>query len=99
MVDWINNIYGGVNIRGKRIPIDIKYYDDQSSKDLVLTLYERLITVDKVYFLISTCSSPLFLSAATIAEKYKKVFVSWGGASALIHAQGYKYVVTIWTHV
>lgn len=97
MVDWINNIYGGVHIGGKKIPIEIKYYDDQSSKDLVVSLYERLITADKVHFLLGPYSSPLVFAAAPVAEKHKMVLVNWGGASDLINQQGYKYVVTIWT--
>ncbi|MEM0154153.1 MAG: amino acid ABC transporter substrate-binding protein, partial [Ignisphaera sp.] len=96
-VKWVNEIYGGVRIGGKHVPIEIKYYDDESSRDLVVSLYERLITVDKVNFLLGPYSSPLAFAAAPVAEKYKMVFVNWGGASDLINQQGYKYVVTTWT--
>lgn len=26
-IDWVNNVYGGVLVGGKRIPIEYKYYD------------------------------------------------------------------------
>ncbi|MEM3831735.1 MAG: amino acid ABC transporter substrate-binding protein [Sulfolobales archaeon] len=96
-VKWVNEIYGGVRIGGKHVPIEIKYYDDESSRDLVVSLYERLITVDKVNFLLGPYSSPLAFAAAPVAERYKMVFVNWGGASDLINQQGYKYVVTTWS--
>jgi branched-chain amino acid transport system substrate-binding protein len=96
-VKWVNEVYGGVRIGGKRVPIEIKYYDDESKRDLVISLYERLITVDKVHFLLGTYTSTLVMAAAPVAEKYGMVFVNWGGASDLINKQGYKYVVTTWT--
>lgn len=96
-VKWVNEVYGGVRIGGKRVPIEVKYYDDESKRDLVISLYERLITVDKVHFLLGPYSSPLAFAAAPVAEKYGMVLVNWGGASDLINKQGYKYVVTTWS--
>jgi len=96
-VKWVNEIYGGVRIGGARVPIEIKYYDDESKRDLVASLYERLITVDKVHFLLGPYSSPLAFTAAPVAEKYGMVFVNWGGASDLINRQGYKFTVTVWS--
>lgn len=96
-VKWVNEIYGGVRIGGKRVPIEIKYYDDESKRDLVVSLYERLITVDKVHFLLGPYSSPLAFAAAPVAERYGMLFVNWGGASDLINKQGYKFTVTVWS--
>ena len=96
-VKWVNEVYGGVKVGGKRVPIEVKYYDDESKRDLVISLYERLITVDKVHFLLGTYTSTLVMAVAPVAEKYGMVFVNWGGASDLINKQGYKYVVTTWT--
>ncbi|MEM2223564.1 MAG: amino acid ABC transporter substrate-binding protein [Acidilobaceae archaeon] len=96
-VKWVNEVYGGVRIGGKRVPIEIKYYDDESKRDLVVSLYERLVTVDKVHFLVGTYTSTLVMAAAPVAEKYKMVFVNWGGASDMINRQGFRYVVTTWT--
>ncbi|MEM4558872.1 MAG: amino acid ABC transporter substrate-binding protein [Acidilobaceae archaeon] len=96
-VKWVNEVYGGVRIGGKRVPIEIKYYDDESKRDLVVSLYERLITVDKVNFILGPYSSPLAFAAAPVAEKYKMVFINWGGASDLINQQGYKYALTVWS--
>jgi len=47
-IDWVNNVYAGVLVGKKRIPLDYKYYDCESKKEGVTSLIERLITVDKV---------------------------------------------------
>jgi branched-chain amino acid transport system substrate-binding protein len=94
---WVNDVYGGIKIGGKRVKIELKYYDDQSSKDLVPSLYERLITVDKVDFLLGPYSSPLVYVAAPVTEKYGKLMINWMGASDAIHEQGYRYVVAVLT--
>ncbi|MGC9148395.1 MAG: amino acid ABC transporter substrate-binding protein, partial [Sulfolobales archaeon] len=96
-IKWVNEVYGGVHLLGKTIPLELKYYDDESSKDKVISYTERLITVDKVHFLLSSYSSPLVFAQAPIAEKYNMLLVNWGGASDLIHMQGYKMVVMVWS--
>ncbi len=90
---WVNDVYGGVRIGGKKIPIKYKYYDDESKKENVTSLIERLITADGVKFLLAPYSSPLTLAGAPVAEKYKAIYMSHGGASDRIFEQGYKYAV------
>jgi branched-chain amino acid transport system substrate-binding protein len=90
---WVNEVYGGVRLQGQRIPIKYKYYDDESKKENVTSLLERLITVDGVKFLLAPYSSGLTLAGAPIAEKYKALYMSHGGASDRIFEQGYKYAV------
>lgn len=90
---WVNEVYGGVRIGGKRIPIRYKYYDDESKKETVTSLLERLITADRVKFLLAPYSSGLTLAGAPVAEKYKALYNSHGGASDRIFEQGYKYAV------
>jgi branched-chain amino acid transport system substrate-binding protein len=90
---WVNGVYGGVRIGGKKIPIRYKYYDDESRKENVTSLLERLITADGVKFLLAPYSSPLTLAGAPVAEKYKAIYMSHGGASDRIFEQGYKYAV------
>jgi branched-chain amino acid transport system substrate-binding protein len=90
---WVNDVYGGIKIGGKRVKIELKYYDDQSSRDIAPSLYERLITVDKVDFLLGPYGSPLVIATAPVAEKYGKLMISWGGASDAIFAQGFRWIV------
>jgi branched-chain amino acid transport system substrate-binding protein len=94
-VNYINNVQGGINLCGKKIKIELKYYDDQSSKDLVPSLYERLITVDKVDILLGPYGSPLTLAAAPVAEKYGKLLISWMANSDKLVQQGFKFFVMV----
>ncbi|PWV37714.1 MAG: branched-chain amino acid ABC transporter substrate-binding protein [Desulfurococcaceae archaeon] len=96
-VKWVNEVYGGVNLYGKKIPLEVKYYDDESKKENVISYTERLITVDKVHFLLSSYTSALVFAQATVAEKYKMLLVNVGGGSDTINQQGYKYIVSLWT--
>jgi branched-chain amino acid transport system substrate-binding protein len=52
-----------------------------------------LITADGVKFLLAPYSSGLTLAGAPVAEKYKALYMSHGGASDRIFEQGYKYAV------
>jgi len=92
-VDWINSVYGGVKIGGKKVPLEYKYYDSESRKESVTSLLERLITSDKVNVVFSAYSSGLTLAGAPIAEKYGIVYMDHGGASDKIFKQGFEYIV------
>ncbi|MGC9012520.1 MAG: amino acid ABC transporter substrate-binding protein [Thermogladius sp.] len=94
-INWVNNVYGGVHICGKTVKLDLKYYDDQSSKDLIPSLYERLITVDKVNFLFGPYGSPLTIAAAPVAERYGMLLVSWMANSDKLVQQGFKFFVMV----
>lgn len=73
----------------------MKYYDDQSSKDMVPSLYERLITVDNVTFLLAPYGSPLTLAAAPVAEKHNRLMVAWMSNSDKLVQQGFRYLVIV----
>jgi len=92
-IDWVNNVYAGVLVGKKRIPLDYKYYDCESKKEGVTSLIERLITVDKVNVVFSAYSSGLTLSGAPVAERYNMVYMDHGGASDRIFKQGFQYIV------
>jgi branched-chain amino acid transport system substrate-binding protein len=96
-VDWYNN-KGGVDIGGTKYKLQLIYYDDQSSKDQVSSLYEKLITQDKVDFLLAPYSSGLTLAALPVAEQHHKLILSHGGASDSIVTGGYHYIVQVLTH-
>ena len=92
-VEWVNKVYGGVKIAGRKVPIEYKYYDCESKKESATSLIERLITVDKVNFLFAPYSSGLTLAGASVAEKYGIVYMDNGGASDRIFSQGFRYIV------
>ncbi len=92
-IDWVNNVYGGVLVGGKRVPLEYKYYDCESKKEPVTSLIERLITVDKVNVVFSAYSSGLTLAGAPVAERYNMLYMDHGGASDRIFQQGFQYIV------
>ena len=56
-------------------PLEWVLKDDQSKPDLARTLYEQLVTVDKVDLLFSPYATPAILSAMGVAQRYNKVLV------------------------
>ena len=56
-------------------PIEWVLLDDQSKPDLARTLYERLITVDKVDLLIGPYATANILSAISVAQRFNKMLV------------------------
>ena len=54
-------------------PVEWVLLDDQSKADVTRTLYERLITVDKVDLLIGPYGTASILSAMAVAQRYNKV--------------------------
>jgi len=56
-------------------PLEWILKDDQSKPDLARTLYEQLVTVDKVDLLMGPYATPGILSAMGVAQRYNKVLV------------------------
>ncbi len=90
-VDAINKA-GGVKVGGKSYMLALKLYDDQSDPNLAVRLFTKLVTSDKVTFLLGPYSSGITIPASTVAEKYEIPMVQGGGASGKIFDRGYKYI-------
>ncbi|MFH1350189.1 MAG: amino acid ABC transporter substrate-binding protein [Pseudomonadota bacterium] len=90
---WINEVNGGVEIGDKKFPFEYKRYDCESRKEVVTSLIERLIQIDKVNGVVAPYSSGLTITGASVAEKYGAIYMSHGGASNRIFEQGYRYAV------
>ncbi|MEO8136326.1 MAG: amino acid ABC transporter substrate-binding protein [Betaproteobacteria bacterium] len=56
-------------------PVEWIVKDDQSKPDLARTLYEQLITVDKVDLLMGPYATGAILSAMGVAQRYNKMLV------------------------
>ena len=93
IVDWVNDVHGGVDVGGTKVKLEYKYYDCESKQESVTSLIERLITVNKVDFLMAPYSSGLTLSGAPVAERYGVIYMDHGGASDRIFEQGFEYAV------
>src|SRR5687768_18165849 len=56
-------------------PLEWVLKDDQSKPDLARTLYEQLVTADKVDLLMGPYATGAILSAMGVAQRYNKVLV------------------------
>lgn len=90
-VDAVNKA-GGVKVVGKPYKLALKLYDDQSDPNLSVRLFTRLVTSDKVNFLLGPYSSGITIPASAVSEKYEVPMVQGGGASGKIFDRGYKYI-------
>ena len=97
MEEWaaMMNARGGVLVKeaGAKLPIRLIVYDDGSSPDRAVELYERMATTDKVDFFTGPASSPITIRASTVAEKYGIPMVTAEANSPAIFARGFKWLV------
>ncbi|MCZ6722667.1 MAG: amino acid ABC transporter substrate-binding protein [Gammaproteobacteria bacterium] len=86
---------GGVKVGGKCYNFKVIYYDDESKGDRGATLAERLISQDKVQYMLGPYSSGLTKAIAPVTEKYKIPMVEAEGASRSLFNKGYKYLFAV----
>ncbi len=89
------NDKGGVDIGGSKYNVDIVFYDDESKADTGTRLTEKLITDDKVQFLLGPFSSGITQATTTIAERYQMLTIAPQANADSIYERGYKYVFSI----
>ncbi|WP_457571005.1 amino acid ABC transporter substrate-binding protein [Desulfovulcanus sp.] len=86
------NKKGGIEIGGKRYKLEIIYYDDKSEATESSRLVEKLISEDKVDFLLGPYSSGITIPDSLVARRYRIPMVEGGGASGKIFSRGNKYI-------
>ena len=70
---YVENLNKRGGLLGRRVEWIVK--DDQSKPDLARTLYEQLVTSDKVDLLMGPYATGAILSAMGVAQRYNKVLV------------------------
>jgi branched-chain amino acid transport system substrate-binding protein len=93
---WIDqkNAEGGVYVKAfdKKIPIKLVAYDDQSNTATASTLYNQLITQDKVDILVADSGSVLTAPAVTIARDHKMFLFDQTGTGASFFSPDNPYI-------
>ncbi|MBP1696936.1 MAG: Extracellular ligand-binding receptor, partial [Deltaproteobacteria bacterium] len=92
--DYVND-KGGVDVAGKKYKVTVIYYDDQSDPQVSAKLTEKLITEDKVQFLLGPYSSGITLATSAIAEKYDIINMACTANADSVYTRGYKNVFSI----
>jgi branched-chain amino acid transport system substrate-binding protein len=78
------NAQGGINLGGKKLPIELKIYDDKSDVGTMTRLTEKLILEDKVDFIWGGGGTSFIFGQAPIANKYGYVLLTTeGGATSI----------------
>ncbi len=90
---------GGLFVKayGKKIPVKIVAYDDQSSTSTATTLYNQLITQDKVDVLVADFGSVLTSVAVPLAAEHHMLLIdpTGSGANFFTHKTDYLADVSI----
>ena len=106
---WVDqvNAAGGALVKpfGKKIPIKVIAYDDQSSTATAATLYNQLITQDHVDLLVADSGSVLTSVGVPIAREHKQFLFDVSGTGAAFFTNDNPYIAlmadpvsTIWPH-
>ncbi len=88
---------GGVFVKAfnKKIPVKIIAYDDQSSTTTATTLYNQLITQDKVDILIADFGSVLTSVAIPLAEEHHMLLIDPTGSGANFFTKKTNYLADV----
>jgi branched-chain amino acid transport system substrate-binding protein len=90
-VEAINKA-GGVKVGGKHYKLKLVFYDDESKPTESSKLVEKLISEDKVNFLLGPYSSGITIPDSIVARRYRVPMIEGGGASGKIFSEGNKYI-------
>lgn len=85
------NAKGGIEIKGKKYPVKLIYADAQSNPAAGAAAAERLITQEKVDFILGPYSSGVTLAVAPVVDKYKIPMITGSAESPLIWKNKFKY--------
>jgi len=78
---WLRevNAKGGIYVKeyNKRLPVELLRYDNKGDINTMLKLVKRLVTVDKVDFLLPPWGGDMHFAMIPVANKYGYPLVTW----------------------
>ncbi len=77
------NSRGGIFVKeyGKKLPVELKIYDDKSDIGTMERLLEKLIVEEKVDFILPPWSTAMLFAAATVANKHQYILIGGAGGA------------------
>jgi branched-chain amino acid transport system substrate-binding protein len=84
---WAKVLNDGGGLLGRQVTL--KFLDDQSSADRVVSDYEQLIGKDQVDLVFGPFSTRLVVPSARVAKDYGMLFVEPAGAAQQVFDQGF----------
>lgn len=91
-VKHVNQRLGGIEVRGVKYRVEIRYYDDQSDTTVGARLVEKLIVEDGIKLLLGPYSSTMTLPLSKVAERHRVPMVVAHAATSSIYEEGNKYI-------
>jgi branched-chain amino acid transport system substrate-binding protein len=91
---WEKQVNERGGLLGRRV--EFLFRDDQSCEQMVGTLYEKLITEDKVDLVLPPYGTPLTLVASEVSELHGFVMLACAASGDAIWNRGYKRVFGIY---
>lgn len=76
-------------------PVKLRIYDDKSETETVISVYERLIDVDKVDLLLCPYSSVLMFAVGPTIERSGIPVIDPLGSTAMLFKEDYKYLFNL----
>src|SRR2546425_2358939 len=94
---WLDHVnkQGGILVGAKRHTVQIVFYDDESNAQTSARLTEKLITEDKVQFLLGPYSSPITMETSLIGEKRNILTIAALANADAIYERRFKYVISV----
>lgn len=83
---------GGLDVGGKKLPVQLILQDDTSTQATAVSLADRLVNSDRVDFLLGTYSSHLVEAQSTVAEQNRVPYLNGGGGATKIYKRKFKYI-------
>jgi branched-chain amino acid transport system substrate-binding protein len=84
-VMWVEEVNknGGIYVKehGKKLPVELKRYDDKSDIGTMTNLLEKLIVEDKVDFVFPPWGTAWLFAAAPVANKYGYILIGGPGGA------------------
>ena len=85
------NSKGGIEVKGKKYPIELIVIDDKSIAAENAKFTEKLITEDKVDLILGGFGSDSVFAGSAVAERYKYPLISGAASSDKLFERGFKY--------
>ena len=89
------NSRGGIEVQGKRHPVELIFYDDKSEPQTSAKLVEKLITEDRVDLLLGGFGSSQIMAASAVSEKFRYPLTSGAASTLRLFDRGFKYYFSL----
>lgn len=91
---WVKevNAHGGIKVGKTKYQVKLKYYDDTSSPTQSAQLTNKLVSSDKVNFLLGPYGTAATLQDEAVAEQAHIPMVEGNGAAKAIFSRGFHYI-------